>query len=168
MLDLYPVGDISRATFSAADDTMPWEIATHFDGAGYTAKAFRTGISIYGGVRARVFRAHGELIKYPLIRWDRYCSLGRTIHRPRPSLYNFAPALGVLLHFKMFSDIRETAARAVEEGQHYKGAKIYRAMLDRLALEVVDLAYQDSIPFAGVDDLIQRGFMLPLATAGRT
>jgi hypothetical protein len=67
----------------------------------------------------------------------------------------------------MFSDIRETAARAVEEGQHYKGAKIYRAMLNRLAPEAFDLAYPDSIPFAGVDDLIRRGFMLPLATASR-
>jgi hypothetical protein len=163
MLDLYPVGDVSRAVFSGANGAMPWEVATHLDGAGYTAKAFKTGISIYGGVRSRVFRAHGELIKYPLIRWDRYCSLGRTIHRPRPSLYNFPPALGVLLHFKIFSDLRETAVTAVNEGQHYKGAKIYRAVLDRMeALGAFDLAYEDSIPFVGVDDLIHRGFMLPL------
>lgn len=168
MLDLYPVGDISRAVFSGANGAMPWEVATHFDGGGYTAKAFRTGISIYGGVRSRIFGAHGELIKYPLIRWDRYCSLGRTIHRPKPALYNFAPALGVLLHFKVFSDLRETAAKAVEEGQHYKNAKIYRAVLNRLgAMGAFDLAYEDSIPFAGVADLIQRGFMVPLETRGR-
>ena len=168
MLDLYPVGDISRALFSGTNGAMPWHVATHFDGAGYTAKAFRTGISIYGGVRSRVFQAHGELIKYPLIRWDRYCSLGRTIHRPKPSLYNFAPALGVLLHFKIFSDVGETAARAVEEGQHYKGAKIYKAVLNRLTAPAsFDLAYEDSIPFAGVDDLIRRGFMLPLETNSR-
>lgn len=168
MLDLYPVGDISRALFSGTNGAMPWHVATHFDGAGYTAKAFRTGISVYGGVRSRVFKAHGELIKYPLIRWDRYCSLGRTIHRPRPSLYNFAPVLGVLLHFKIFSDVGETAARAVEEAQHYKGAKIYKAVLNRLTAPApFDLAYEDSIPFAGVDDLIRRGFMLPLETNAR-
>lgn len=164
MLDLYPAGDISRAVFPGGNGAMPWEVAAHFDGAGYTAKAFGTGISIYGGVRSRAFGAHGELIKYPLIRWDRYCSLGRTIHRPRPSSYNFAPALGVLLHFKIFSDVREMAARAVEEGQHYKGAKIYKAVLDRLVPDVSDLAYDDTIPYLGVDDLIQRGFMLPLET----
>lgn len=163
MLDLYPTGDISSAVFFGTSDAMPWEIATHFDGGGYTANAFRTGISVYGGVRSRVFKAHGELIKYPLIRWDRYCSLGRTIHRPRPSLYNFAPTLGALLHFKIFSDVREMAARAVEEGQHYKKAKIYRAVLDRLAApDALDLCYEDSIPYLGVDDLIRRGFMLPL------
>ena len=111
MLDLYPMGDVSRAVFSGANGAMPWEVATHFDGDGYTANAFKTGMSIYGGVRARVFRSRGELMKYPLIRWDRYCSLGRTIHRPRPHLYNFAPTLGVLLHFKIFSDVGKRPRR---------------------------------------------------------
>ncbi len=166
MLDLYPMGDVSRAVFSGANGAMPWEVATHFDGDGYTANAFKTGISIYGGVRARVFKSRGELMKYPLIRWDRYCSLGRTIHRPRPSLYNFAPTLGVLLHFKIFSDVGETAATAVAEGQHYKGAKLYKAIVDQLAA-LDDLSYEDSIPYLGVDDLVQRGFMLPLETSGR-
>jgi len=168
MLDLYPVGDLSRAVFSGANGAMPWEIATHFDGGGYRAKAFKTGISIYGGVRARVFKANGELMKYPLVRWDRYCSLGRTIHRPRPSLYNFAPGLGVLLHFKIFSDLKQTTSRAVQEGQHYKEARVYKTILGRLGtMGAIDLSYEDSIPFAGVDDLIKRGFMLPLATVGR-
>ena len=168
MLDLYPVGDLSRAVFSGADGVMPWDVATHFDGGGYTAKAFETGVSVYGGVRSRVFEAHGELMKYPLLRWDRYCSLGRTIHRPRPSQYNFAPALGVLLHFKIFSDLGQTTARAVQEGQHYKDAKVYRAILRRLeTVGRLDLSCEHSIPFAGVDDLMQRGFMLPLTTGRR-
>ncbi|HEY6632739.1 MAG TPA: glycosyltransferase family 2 protein [Rhizobiaceae bacterium] len=168
MLDLYPVGDLSRAVFSGADGSMPWEIATHFDGGGYRANAFNTGISIYGGVRARVFQAHGELMKYPLLRWDRYCSLGRTIHRPRPSSYNFGPALGILLHFKIFSDLRQTTETAVQEGQHYKDAKVYKAILGRLGeAGSLDLSYEDSIPFAGVDDLMRRGFMLPLTASGR-
>jgi hypothetical protein len=163
MLDLYPIGDFSQAVFSGSGDKMPWEVATHFDGGGYTASAFNTGISVYGGVRSRVFRAHGELIKYPLVRWDRYCSLGRTIHRPRPSLYNFAPAMGALLHFKIFSDVREKASMAVNEGQHYKAAKIYRAVLNQLAaLDGLDLSYHASIPFRGVDELLERGFMLAL------
>ena len=166
MLDLYPVGDISSAVFSGEDGAMPWEIATHFDGLGYTAKAFGSGISIYGGVRSRVFLAHVELVKYPLIRWDRHCSLGRTIHRPRPSLYNFPPVMGALLHFKIFSDVREMAAIAVEEGQHYKAAKIYKAVLDRLGPpDVFDLSYEGSIAYMGVNDLIRRGFMLPLKTS---
>ena len=76
--------------------------------------------------------------------------------------------MGALLHFKMFSDVGETAAKAVDEGQHYKGAKIYKAVLGRLAgPAALDLSYEDSIPYAGVDDLIQRGFMLPLEINGR-
>lgn len=167
MLDLYPVGDVSEAVFSGEDATMPWDIATHFDGDGYTGQRFNTGISIYGGVRARALNAEGELIKYPLIRWDRYCWLGRTIHRPKPSLYNFATAMGALLHFKIFSDVRERMEMAVVEGQHYMHAKNYQLALNNLrASDAIDLSYRGSIPYAGVDDLVRRGFMLPLA-AGR-
>jgi hypothetical protein len=160
MLDLYPVSELSEAVL--AEDAMPWMVATHFDGDGYRASVFNTGISIYGGVRSRVFDAPGELVKYPLIRWDRRCSMGRTIHRPRPALDNFAPVIAALLHFKIFSDVREMASRAVQEGQHFEGAKLYRRMLDRLATGDEHLKYEGSLPFIGVEDLVARGFIVPL------
>ncbi len=161
MLDLYPLGDLSRAAFTGADGVMPWHVATHFDADGYKAQAMSSALSIYGGVRARAFNAWGELMKYPLTRWDGYCSMGRTIHRPRPAYYNFAPVMGALLHFKIFSDIKEMAIHAVAEGQHYRDAKIYRAVLNKVEnANNLDLSYSGSIPYRGIQDLIDRGFVL--------
>ena len=165
MLDLYPVGEISSAVFTGVGAQMPWDIASHLDGTGYTAQFFETGMSIYGGVRARALMAPGELIKYPLIRWDRYCWLGRTIHRPKPSLYNFAPAMGALLHFKIFSDVRERTEVAVREGQHYMNAHNYQVALEHLNSDAMDFSYDGSLRYSGADDLVERGFMAPLAAA---
>lgn len=161
MLDLYPVGDLSGAGLAGDDETMPWDVATHFDGDGYKANIFDTGLSIYGGVRARLFGANGELMKYPLLFWDRASSMGRSIHRPRPAAYNFTPAMGALLHFKIFSDVREQAEIAVSEGQHYGGAELYRRLLNRLddAVGQDGVAYGGTLAYRGVDDLLARGFM---------
>lgn len=165
MLDLYPVGRLGDAEFKPGDTRMPWVVASHFDRDGYTAKVSGSAISVRGGVRARVFDAHGELIKYPLMRWDHVCSLGRTIHRPRPAFYNFAPVTAALLHFKIFSDLPQTAAAAIREGQHYKDARIYRNVAEKLeGAADLDLSYAGSIPYAGVDDLIERGFVVPIAS----
>lgn len=163
MLDFYPVGDLSTAIFDGGEAIMPWHVATHFDADGYTGTIMGSGISLYGGVRSRAFKANSELMKYPLIRWDRHCSMGRTIHRPRPAYYNFPPVMGALLHFKIFSDLKEMSVKAIDEGQHYTDAKVYKAMLKRIETSgSFDLAYAGSIPYRGVDDLIDRGFMVAL------
>ncbi|TPW30364.1 glycosyltransferase family 2 protein [Pararhizobium mangrovi] len=165
MLDLYPKGDLAAAAFTGRDGRMPWEVATHFDGGGYEAIVAANAISVHGGVRLRKLGARSQLMKYPLMRWDRYCSLARTIHRPRPALYNFPPVMAALLHFKIFSDLRERTQRAVHDGQHFDGAAVYRAVLDRLDTETVThFDYEGSIAYGGVDDLLARGFMIPLPT----
>ena len=163
MLDLYPVGDLNAALFTGQIDQRPWDVATHFDADGYRAIASGAAISIYGGVRARAFGANGELMKYPLMRWDRFCSLGRTIHRPRPASYNFAPAMGALLHFKVFSDFEDRVKDAISEGQHYKGARSYQKMLDHFTGKGIgDLRYSGSKRYEGPTDLLKSGFMLAL------
>lgn len=166
MLDLYPVGPLSEAELP--EGQQPWKIATHFDGDGYRATTFNTGISIYGGVRSRAFGAPGELIKYPLIYWTRDCSLGRTIHRPRPASRNFGEASGALLHFKIFADVSAMAKRAVDNGQHHDGARLYQKMLDALDRGEFSLPYANSVPYTGVADLIARGFIVPLDDSERS
>jgi hypothetical protein len=162
MLDLYPVGGLASAIFDGSDETMPWEVATHLDGDGYQAGVSSNGISLRGGVRARVFGSSGQLMKYPLVRWDRRCAFGRSLHRPRPALYNFAPGMAVLLHFKFFSDWKDRVKQAIEGGQHSHGAILYQIIAENAAGRTdMDLGYAGSIPYAGVADLIEKGFMLP-------
>jgi len=167
MLDLYPIGGLGTAVFSGRDGERPWDIATHFDRDGYSGRILSNALSLNGGMRARVFGARGELMKYPLMRWDRYCSLGRTVHRPRPALYNFPPVMAALLHFKVFSDFKDRTRYAVEQAQHHKGAELYRAVLERIdTTKDLDLGYSGSIRYLGAEDLVEKGFMRPLAAVG--
>ncbi|NLS91458.1 MAG: glycosyltransferase family 2 protein [Planctomycetaceae bacterium] len=165
MIDLYPVISLRLATFDGHDRTMPWEVATHFDGAGYILSLDNKGISIRGGVRGRVFGLDVELIKYPLVFWDRRCSLGVSIHCPLPGIFNFPPAMGCLLHFKIFSDIRQRTQAAVRANQHFNGAQVYRQLQSYLDTNGdIRFAHECSLPYTGPQDLVERGFMLPLAS----
>ncbi|MBN1588525.1 MAG: glycosyltransferase family 2 protein [Pirellulales bacterium] len=167
MIDLYPATRLRAAVFDGRDETMPWEVATHFDGVGYRLSLDNKGIRIRGGVRWRVFGVDVELIKYPLIHWDHRCSLGTSIHRPLPGIFNFAPVMGCLLHFKFFSDFRQRTQTAVRGGQHLNNAEVYRQIkhcLENDSNDGICFACEDSLAYGGPEDLIERGFALPLAS----
>ena len=165
MIDLYPITSLCEAVFDGCDETMPWEVATHFDTDGYLVTLQSKGISIFGGARARMFGANCELAKYPLIYWNRRCSLGKSIHRPLPGIFNFAPAMGCLLHFKVFSDLREKTRIAAESGQYFRGGDFYRNAQQHLdARADIHFEYERSAAYSGPQDLIERGFILPLAS----
>ncbi len=162
MLDLYPVGPLEQAVFEGEDDRMPWEVATHLDGDGYNAAVFRSCLSIQGGARARLFGLLPQLIKYPVVFWSRGCSI-HTIHCPLPEKHNFAPVMGGLLHFNIFSDVRERFAAVVANNQHFEGSRYYRTPLERLQCKAgMRFAYDGSIPYLGPADLVAKGFLLPL------
>ncbi len=116
MLDMYPPGRLGAATLDSDDGRMPWEIADHFDGSGYEISYTKRAISITGGPRKRKFAHLLELIKYPVIFWDKECSLGVSIHQPLPCERNFPAVSGVLLHFKFFSDYKEKIDRQSPTG----------------------------------------------------
>lgn len=165
MLDMYPVGSLGSATLDD-DDRMPWEIADHFDGAGYDLTHTKRALSITGGPRKRKFSYELELMKYPVIFWDRECSLGVSIHQPLPFQRNFLPISGVLLHFKFFADYKEKIEEAVADGQYFDGAAAYRTMLDDLQESgEFDFANEHSIRFSGSAQLLELGFIAPVAFA---
>ena len=163
MIDTYPEGPLEDARFDGGDDTMPWEVATHFDGAGYTGGLGRKGLQIRGGFRPRLFQLFAELVKYPLIYWDRLCSMGRTIHFPLPAKHAFHPAVGCLIHCKVFSDLTDQIRSNIANGQHWRGGEHYREWLRRIDEGgLPGFKYEHSIAYRGPRDLIDRGFILPL------
>jgi len=166
MLDMYPIEPIGSATLDTDDHRMPWEIADHFDGVGYEISYTKRAISITGGPRKRKFAHVLELIKYPLIFWDRNCSLSVSIHQPLPCERNFLDISGVLLHFKFFSDYREKIEQAVSDGQYFDGAAIYRKMLNDLQKTgEFDFADEHSVRFSGSRQLLELGFIAPIPFA---
>lgn len=164
MLDMYPVGPLGSATLDGTDARMPWEIADHFDGAGYEITYTKRAISITGGPRKRKFAHVLELMKYPLIFWDKECNLGVSIHQPLPCERNFPAISGVLLHFKFFSDYKEKIEHAVTDGQYFDGAAAYRKMLDDLQKSgEFDFQSPDSVRFSGSKQLRELGFIAPIS-----
>ncbi len=155
MLDLYPVGDIfacalfrrerRRCRGTLRRTSMVQALPLRPSGRDQH----------HGGVRSGVFQAHGELIKYPLIRWDLYCSLGRTIYRPRPH-YTILRRLWALLRIQDILDIGETAARRREEGQYYKGEDLQGCSQPVDGAGSIRPRIRGFNPFAGADDLIRR------------
>lgn len=164
MIDCYPAGPVDSAHFSGDEGLMPWDVATHYDAEGYVGDIGGRNVGIRGGVRNRAFGDDIELMKYPLIYWDKKCFLGRTIHRPRPYIFNFPPVLGCLLHFKIFSDFRSKVLYAVKEAQHHEFSRHYKVIFDQLDPDNdLNFVYENSIKFIGEKDLVKRGFILPLS-----
>lgn len=158
MLDAYPAR-LEGARFDGDTDAMPWEVASLIDAEGYRLEKTARALSVRGGMRARLFNSDAELMKYPLLHWQRGCNLGISIHQPAPYKLNFAPILGALLHFKFFSDAAEMAREAVADAQYFDGSREYKrvaAVLDDS--EDIQLACDHSFRYAGSDDLAARGF----------
>ena len=160
MLDMYPPGNVADAVYDGADGRMPWEVASMYDATGYTLTGDERSWKITGGVRKRVFGVDAQLIKYPLVYWGAFTSLNKNIHSPGPYWRNFTPPLGMLLHFKFFSDFREEFQAVVDEGQHFDGSRVYRQMMDA-ALQPT-LQYQSSAAYAGPANLAEQGFLVRL------
>lgn len=162
MLDMYPL-DLNEAKVEDLAHLDPWDIASHFDADGYELRVKKRALSIRGGPRRREFNEDLELIKYPLIYWDGDCQLGTSIHQPVPYARNFVPPMGVLLHFKFFSDVEEKTRQAIQGGQYYNNSCAYRAVMDRLGANGgLRLGTVSSTEFTGVDQLLELGFFARL------
>jgi hypothetical protein len=159
MVDCYPEGKLHDAKFDGDTAAMPWTVAKMFDRSGYKLVVGRRALSLEGGVRARVFGAVAELMKYPFLYWRRGYSLATSIHQPAPFKLNFGPIYGTLLHFKFFDDVAERARAAIADNQYYDGAREYRRIASALSTEAEAILDSDiSIPFKGPGDMIDHGF----------
>ena len=135
-------------------------MASHFDAAGYAIDAGRRTTRLFGGPRVRLFGVHAQMTKFPLLFWDRRTFFCQGVHSPFPYGRNFGPIAGALLHFKYFADFRDRVDAAVADRQHWHDGAEYRVYGERLR-EASDLvmAAELSTPYAGVDDLVGRGFV---------
>ena len=161
MLDMYPVGILDGQTMRLEAGQMPWDLADHFDGTGYTLRKKKRGLGLRGGPRTRLFGADVENMKYPLIYVDGETHLASNIHQPAPFERNFVPIEGILLHFKIFSDFEAKVKQTVKGGQHFNGAAAYRKIEEILEASAESLNFESSVSlkYEGVGGLISGGFL---------
>jgi hypothetical protein len=158
LVDCYPAGPLSTAAL--APDRWPWEVATHFDAAGYEIATHVRTTAFFGGPRARVFGVRPQLAKFPLQYWDRRTCLPRTPHTPYPYVRNFGTIAGAVLHFKFFDDFPERVRAAVADQQYWQGATEYRAY-DAFLRRVPDPIFVADVSraYTGVGDLVELGYV---------
>jgi hypothetical protein len=120
LLDMYPEGPLPDVQYSAGESLV--SAFPLFDPSGYaTGPGARfPPITIYGGVRRRVF-AEGEqkrlltLRKTPLIRWREGIAYSASTHAHSP--IRLADITGALLHFKFMADFPEFVSEEVARGE---------------------------------------------------
>jgi hypothetical protein len=164
MLDVYPPGPLRTGNFVDDGSKWPFDVSSHFDGDGYTIKAERFGNAVRGGPRQRLFGRDMRLSKFPLLWVDGKTDYRRgSIHGPGPCIRNFVPVTSILLHYRFSSRSVEEFRKIVEVGGHAGGGAHYSAILNSPEFsEDFSLAYEGSLPFAGSQDLVDRGFMMDL------
>ena len=144
MLDLYPKGRISDATFEPGGD--PLTTLRYFDADGYTATPRpELGSAITrGGPRARMFfaddpRRAPTLNKVPLVRWSRRFAYLTSTHVILPPRLNPAVKRGpdqpaaVLLHTKLLPQVLERSVEEKHRQEHFSNSRLYDSYYDALA-----------------------------------
>ena len=158
MIDMVSSGKLHNAVLD--DQTKPWEICQYFDLDTYYGYVKSGGIKLYGGPRKRLWGANTELIKYPLIYWDKHTSMGVSIHSPLPRYRNHAPVCGALLHFKFFSDVEKISYKAIKGAQYFDNSREYKLMYDYFKNNNKSkLTYEKSIRFENEETLINHGMV---------
>lgn len=162
MLDLYP-NSFEDADVNLLSSRPPWLLATQFDTSGYALTTTNRAISVKGGPRGREFASDLEMIKYPLIYWDDLCRFGPSVHQPLPYQRNFVGLMGVLLHFKFFSDYKKAIEEIVSDGQHFNGSAAYAKIAETIS-KSGELHLQSSVSetYTGSRQLLDLGFITEL------
>jgi glycosyltransferase involved in cell wall biosynthesis len=164
LLDMYanrPVADAVHDPNAALIDTC-----RYFDAGEYRVSAIKLCpyFEIHGGVRERIFQAvqaiyHPPTIsKVPLVRWRR----GMQFHYSTHSLSHVATAkvTGALLHFKFLSDFHARVETEVARGEHYDGAREYRAYRELVRKQdTVNFVTDKSVRFEDSAQLVRLGLM---------
>ena len=153
MLDLYaeaPLDEVRYMPGESLIEAFPW-----FDATGYVRRDSNDFpyFRLHGGCRARLFYEHAAagpvLQKVPLIRWRPEIKYTSSKHTAFPC--RLADVSGMLLHFKYLPEFAAQVRAEVARGQHFLGAKEYRAYLRRLEqgeafsfMAAVSQRYRDS------------------------
>ncbi len=161
MIDMYPGPGCKEPSI---EHDMPWHFSNHFDADGYETKLDKRAISMKGGPRRRCFGEKNELMKYPLLYWDRTCFLGASIHQPLPYGRNFVATFGALLHFKFFTNYKAKIEEAVMEQQHYNGSEHYHSMMAELnRVGYLELFHDRSVRFRDEQQMVELGFVTEIS-----
>ena len=162
MVDLYadrPVDAVAYTPGGSLIEAFPW-----FDGAGYVRRDSNDFpyFRLHGGARARVFHGHAAarpvLQKVPLIRWRPEIKYTSSKHTAFPC--RLAEVTGALLHFKYLPGFASQVGAEVARGQHYLGAKEYRAYQRQLELaEDLTLMAPASRRYRGSRQLLELGLI---------
>jgi len=140
-----------------------WEQYRWLDGASYRRITVRGGgEDIIGGPRARIVSAAGEpfdhgLMKYPFFRWSTRWAHS-SIHLLKPTPRHNVPR-AALLHFKFMDDFSTRAADVQLTSGYHRGGYEYQRYRELLSQGPLDLFYEVSIAYEGVETLIENGLM---------
>jgi hypothetical protein len=163
MLDMYAAGPIGAAGYQPGTDFLA--TCSYFDTDSYGVRDARN-LPRSGGPRYRLFwegrdnpRPAPFLEKFPLVKWTGGTSYDKSTHilsGGRP-----AEVTGVLLHFKLFADFYDQAAREAARGEHWDGAHQYRTYWSVLRSDPsLSAFYRGSARYGGSSQLEGLGFML--------
>lgn len=172
MLDLYPKGRLSAASYTPGDD--PTQTLGWFDAGPYRHQRHRIYDNqwIQGGVRDRVFFADEPqraptLNKTPLIRWNRRYVYVTSTHQVLPrrlhDVFDFdsdSKTTGVLLHTKFLPVILEKSREELTRRQHFENTALYQDYHRRLA-DDMELWSPASRLYDSPDTLIALKLMSP-------
>jgi hypothetical protein len=131
LLDMYPEGPLSAASYRAGDPFLP--AARYFEHTSLERQAFRfrncrgrQDFRYAGGVRLRVFGLDDVCCsKFPLIRWQPGLFVRQGTHAVEGAA--IADAQCALLHFKFLSDFGPRVIYEAGRGEHWNGASQYKA-----------------------------------------
>ena len=134
LLDMYSDRPVAEAVHDPAGALM--DTCRYFDAGDYRVSRSSSArySEIHGGVRERIFRSvqaryHPPTVsKVPLVRWRKGMRFLYSTH----SLTHVTTSKisGALLHFKFLSDFHDRVEAEVARGEHYDGAREYRAYRD--------------------------------------
>lgn len=165
MLDMYAEQPISQTDYESGQSLL--ETCPYFDGKGYVTAPAANGKPVLsrGGPRHRLFWENKDrkfpspyLTKIPFVRW----SDGHTLTASTHILNKAVPSqiTGLLLHFKLLQDFRESAESESGRAEHFMGARQYQAYHDILSTEPELRAYwSGSTRFRDSNQLVELGYM---------
>jgi len=170
ILDLYPKGALTDATYSPGED--PTDTLCWYDADNYTHQYhhYYGNLWIQGGVRRRVFFAAEPeraptLNKTPLVKWDRRYTYVSSTHQMLPRHlhdgFDFeggSKTTGILLHTKFLPVVAEKSAEELKRKQHFENTALYSDYHRELA-KGPDLWHPDAARYKGADQLIAQGLM---------
>jgi hypothetical protein len=167
MIDFYADRPLEQVNYQPGTpflNATPW-----FDRGPYGRLAcpLPPGAQFFGGVRERCFWrdrnrsfSPSTISKVPLVKWQKGCRYVLSTHNMMSQL-PLAPLRAGLLHFKMLGDFIARCHIEVQRGEHFDGARDYKAYLEVMHDEGMSCFYDEKISarYAGTRQLVSLGIL---------